>query len=553
MPPSFCLLPQYADELAARIKSGKLKIAELTAMTSAERRAAFADFMGEANAQHVNAAFESKLLLQNQQKGLETWVRQQTNLKPEIQRDLLSRIERMDRVFVPNKNEPFLADLARAKLGYDVTMEEAGRITELAKVAKTAKDALLAGGEDRLAYGRAKVEFSNYVSDLKNQTKTPLTVSKAVRNTAGFAKAFTAAFDLSALGRQGWKNLWAHPGIWAKNARQSFVDFAQQFGGKAVIDEVQADVLSRPNAINGRYQKAKLALGNIEEAFPTSLPEKIPGIGRVYKASEAAYTGFQYRLRADVFDKYMEIAERSGVDVNDRRQLEAIGKLVNSLTGRGNLGRLEGSAANVINDVFFSPRKLKSDIDFLTAHATDTDITPFVRKQAAINLVKVISGTAAILAIARAVKPKSVELDPRSSDFGKIRVGNTRFDVTGGMGSIAVLAARLVRRSTKSSTTGKVSEINSGKFGSQTGTDLVYNFFENKLSPAASVVRDWLEGQDRQGNKFSVPGIVKTIAVPLPVSNAYELWKDPKSAGVVAGTLADFFGIATTNYGPRKK
>jgi hypothetical protein len=555
MPANFCLLPQQADELARRINEGGLDVAALTRMSSADRHAAFADVVGDANAQHVNAAFESKLLLKNQQKGLETWIRQATEMKPDVKRDLLARVGRMDRVLQPE--DGFLADLAKQRLGFGVTQEEAGRIAELAKAASDAKAAMEKGG-DRMDYGRAKVEFGNYVSALKNDVKRPMTLASALNTAGGLSKSIEASFDNSALFRQGWKNLWSHPEIWAKNAKQSFVDIAKQLGGHEVLDEVNADILSRPNALNGRYRRAGLAIGNVEEAFPSSLPEKVPVLGRAYKASEAAYTAFQYRSRADVFDKYMEIAEKSGVDVNDRTQLESIGKLVNSLTGRGHLGKAEG-AADVFNSVFFSLRKVKSDLDFLTAHQLQADVTPFVRKQAAINLVKTLMGTAAVLAIAHAVSPESVEEDPRSSDAGKIKAGNTRFDMTGGMGSLATLAARLATMKSKSSTTHVVNPINSGKFGAQTGTDLVYNFFENKLSPVASVVRDLLKGEDRQGNKLHLDAAtagreVGGLFAPLPASNAIDLYKDPNSAGVLLGELADALGIATTNYGkPHKK
>lgn len=570
----FCLLPQYADKFLAKVQSGELDADALSTMTSAERHAAFADIMGDANATHVNASFESKLLLKKQQAGIARWIEKAKDVSPATKRDLLARVERMDAVLDPKAGAPFLEDLAKQRLGFGVSMEEAGKITALAQRVTEARQAMEAGG-DRMAYGRARVAFGNYISDLKNAAAPSATKSartaldgtqspsarasaaidaaeRVAKATPGFAKSFKAAFDNSALFRQGWKTLFTHPGTWAKNARQSFVHLAQQFGGKAVMDEVNAEILSRPNSVNGLYKQAKLALGVVEDAYPTTLPEKLPLIGRAYKASEAAFTAFQYQMRADVFDKYIEIAQRSGVDLRDKAQVESIGKLVNSLTSRGDLGPIE-PASNAINTVFFSARKLKSDIDFLTAHQLQSGVTPFVRKQAAINLVKVVSGTAAILATAKAVNPESVDFDPRSANFGKIKVGNTRFDVTGGMGSLLTLAARMATMSSKSSVTGKVSPINSGKFGATTGTDLVYNFFENKLSPAASIVKDLLKGKDFQGNKPTVAGEASNLLMPLPITNAQELAADPNSAGVVLGTLADMLGISANTYAAKPK
>lgn len=540
---TFCLLPKHADTFLEKIKSGELDPDALMAMTSAERHATFAEFLGETNARPVNAMFESKLLLKHQQEGIISWAQSVGGLKPEIQRDILARVNRMDRVLEPKELDAFLSDLAAQKLGFGVTMDEAGRISELAKATSEAKAALEAGG-DRMDYGRAKVAFSNYVSDLKNAVPKPRTLGGVVSETAGFSKAIKAAFDNSALFRQGWKTLFSHPEIWGKNAKQSFVDLVQQFGGKPVLDEVNAEIYSRPNAINSRYGKAKLALGNIEEAFPTTLPEKIPGVGRVYKASEAAFTAFQYRTRADVFDKYMEIAETSGVEL-DKPQLESIGRLVNSLTARGEIGKAE-----VLNPAFFSLRKLRSDFDFLTGHNFDPNVTPFVRKQAAVNLVKVATGTAAILVVANAASPGSVNFDPRSSDFGKIKVGDTRFDVTGGMGSMLTLSARIAMHSTKNAQ-GKVVPLGS-KSGERSGSDLVYNYFENKLSPAASVVKDILKGQTFEGEQPTLLNEAKNLFVPLPASTFEETFNNPNAANTLLVMLADGLGISANTYAPKK-
>ncbi len=550
MPNPFCILPQHADAFLDKVKSGELAPDKLAKMTSEERRAAFAGIMGDAAAEKVNASFESRLLLKSQQKAITEWISKAGKLAPDVKRDLLSRVGRMENVLDPKTSTGFLADLAKQRLGFGVTSEEAANIVKLAKDASDAKAAIATGG-DRMDYGRAKVAFGNYTSELRAGSKEPLTVGTALTKTAGFIKSVKIIGDLSALLKQGWKTLFSHPEIWGKNALGAFVDMAKEFGGKEMLDEVRADVASRPNALNGRYQKAHLDVGTTEEAIPSSLPEKIPFVRRFFKATEAGYTGFQYRTRADVFDKYIEIAKESGVDVDDRQQLQSIGKMVNSLTGRGDLGALEPSA-NALNVLFFSPRQLKSNIDFLTAHQFQKDVTPFVRKQAAVNTVKAIAGTAAVLGIAHTIAPGSVEWDPRSSNFGKIKIGNTRFDVSGGMSSILTLGARLATFSSKSTTTGKINKINSGKFGSQTGLDLVNNFLENKLSPAADIVKDLLTQKEFGGEPISVKGEATNLA-PFPVSNPIEMAKDPSAspAFILLGTLADALGLSQSTIVPK--
>ena len=558
----FCLSKDKSLELKRKIASGELDPEKLANMTSGERHAYFSKFLGEDNSFQVNALLESKLLLKNQKQGMVTWAKTVTGIKSTVRADLIDRINKLEKVLDPASQDAFLEDLAAKKLGVGVSKEEASKIFDMAKDVATKKDAIANGG-DRMEYGRSLVATNNYLNDLKFQAakktflqtiKDPI---KVISDASGVAKSLKASFDNSAIFRQGWKSLFTHPSEWLNNAKKTFLDAWKEVGGKSAMDELNADILSRDNALNGNYKKAGLAIGTIEEPFPSSLPEKIPVLGRFYKASESAFTGFVYRQRADIFDKYIEIAKENGIDLADKNQLKSIGRLVNSLTGRGDLGALE-PAGKVINNIFFSGRKLASDIDTLTLHIKDPKFSTFARKQAAINLVKIISGTAVILATARAIKKDSVELDPRSSDFGKIRIGDTRFDVTGGMGSLITLASRLLTMSVKSSNTGKITPINSGKFGATSGTDvervvkkfkgLVYNFLENKLSPVASVIKDFFKGKDFNGNKPTPLNELNNLLTPLPVTNFLELKDNPNSANIIVAILADIFGIGVNTY-----
>lgn len=435
-----------------------------------------------------------------------------------------------------------------------ITPEEADTITQMAQRVAEAKDAIVNGG-DRLAYGRARVAYDQFIQDLiakanKKTVKESLKPGNVVNFIAGNSKAIKASLDNSAIFRQGWKTMMTNPVLWQRNARKSFADIVKTFGGKDTLREVAADIVSRPNA--DLYRKMKLdVFGITEEAFPTALPERIPLLGRAYKASEAAYTGFVQKQRADVADKVLETAQRAGVNLDDPKQLVSIGKMVNSLTGRGHLGKLEPSA-RVVNNVFFSPRNLKANIDTLTAHQFQKGVTPFVRKQAAKNLLRVVGGTAAILATAGALKPGSVEWDPRSSNFGKVKLGNTRFDVTGGMASILTLASRLVTQSSKSSTTNEVSKLNSGKYGGRTTWDVLLDFGEGKAAPATSVVIDLLKGETFSGDKPTVANEAKNLLQPLITSTWQNLRSDPKSANDLLSIIADGLGISANNYAAQK-
>lgn len=471
-----------------------------------------------------------------------------------------------------------------------VTKEEAKEIIRRSQVVSE-KKAAVKDWNDRsvdgaaMEYGRSLFDFYDHANSLKQRARKVTmrewgkkamhgeflkTGWHGIKTASGVSKSILSSMDNSAIGRQGIKTLWNHPGAWYKNAKQSFVDLFGKHDGKTAMREVMADVLSRPNAINGTYGKMKLDVGNIEEAYPEQAPEKIPGFGKLYKRSEAAFVGFQYRTRADVADIYLKIAEGYGnmkaIDMTSKDQLESIGRLVNTLTGRGHLGKSAERASESLNNVFFAPKFLKSNWDILTAHRFTND-TPFVKKQAALNLARFAAGTAASLAIAKALGA-DVELDPRSSDFLKVRVGNTRWDITGGVSSVATFASRLLialgssayqmaggepLMATKSSVTGKLSPLTTPEGFKRNGLDLLVDFARGKLAPGASIMTQMLSGMDLNRKELNIGNLLLHALLPIGWQNAIENMsaKDKKIA--VAAFLTDFVGVGASTYGKEKK
>lgn len=564
----FCLPKHIIDDFIAAIKAGKIDPVKMMDMSSEQRRELLAQFIGEDNAQKANAAYEAKLLLKDQQRGMITWIKQTGGITPKAERDIIARVNKMEEALNPKNEDAFLEDLVAQKLGVTVTMEEAANISELARVA-TDKKEVMEGlprrinlgrpTQTELDYGRSAIAFRNYISEIKLEAgKVTLEDFKAdpigflktnALRAAGIAKSLKATLDNSALFRQGWKVMLTNPKIWAKQAKGSFVNMYNSFKGRNVMDEINAEIVSNPNYDN--MIKDRLAITVIEEEFPeTELLQKIPFFGTLQKASEDAFTGFAYKNRADLYDYYTDIAKKSGIV---KTTGIGIGKLANSLGSRGALGRLE-PIADVLNVVFFSARNLKANLDVLTGHILDKEVrqSKFARKQAAINTLRIISGTGAILAIASAMGA-DVEDDPTSADFGKIKVGNTRFDVTGGMGSIAVLAMRLIRGEVKSTTTGKVTKIRSEEFTLRTADEVIYDFFANKYSPALSVARNLLRGRTFKGEKPTIPNTIRDLAVPISIETFFELLKDPESADVVLSMVAEALGIGTQTYSGTKK
>lgn len=571
---AFCLPKFETDKFIKALKDGVIDPVKLIAMSSEERRAFFSKVLGPESAHEVNTLLESKLILKNQKQGMVNWAKKLAGISEKTKTDIISKIEKMNTILDATNEKTFLEDLVAKKLGTEVSFEEAKTIATLSNEVTVSKNKIdpqePRASANRIKYGASQVALMEYVNGLKLvnekftikgavadfKTNPFQTFKGLVEDIAGIAKGAKASFDNSAIFRQGWKTLFTNPKIWAENALKSFSDIRKQLGLKATDNAVKnanlAEIYGRQNAIDGVYRSMKIDIGNLEEAFPTGPLSYIPVLGRAFKASEVAYTNFLYRMRADLADKFYEIAKQGDVNLKDPVQMQSIGKLINSLTGRGDLGSLE-KIGKEVNMVFFSPKMLKSSIDFLTAHQFQKDVTPFVRKHAALNLLKATSGMALILGVAYALNPKSVEMDPRSADFGKIRIGDTRFDVSGGMASVVVLAMREITQASKSSLTGKVTSLNSGKFGATTGMDVFYNFMENKFSPAASIVKDLATGQTFTGTKPTVGGEAVNLFVPLPITNVVELYNNPNSANIIIAAMADALGIVTNTYSPKKK
>lgn len=559
----FCLPKNYADKFRNALVSGKIVPEKLSKLSSQERREFFEEIVGKEDAREVNAMYESKLLLKDQKRGLVTWAKQMAGLKEEVRRDIIAKIEKMDNILTPENEKAFLEDLAAKKLGTDVSFEEAEVISGLSKSLQELKKDVSKGEDERLLYGDKLVELQNYVNDLKLNAekrtvkstvedfkKAPVAaMGELLTDLAGATKSIRSSLDLSVFLRQLLPVLTRNPIIWSENLGKGISSFVKQLGKKAgdesVMNAFKADVFSRENAMNGNYKKMKLDIGSGEEAYPVASQEKIPGFGRLFAASRVGFEGPAMRVRADVADKHIEIMKRQGI--LDDKHLEDAGLFINSMTGRGNLGSFEGKPSKTLNNWVFSPKYWKSQLDTFTMPFNDK-MSVYARKQAALNTLSTASAVAAVYLIANTLNPGSVETDPTSSDFGKIRSGNTRFDIAGGKLSAVVLAMRMFLNSSKSTTSGKSRELNTGKFGASDSDDLFWNYVQNKASPAGQVIKEIANRRDFDGNPTTPGTIAKDLFVPLPVSDVYELATTEGGANTLIGALASFFGVGINTY-----
>jgi hypothetical protein len=462
-----------------------------------------------------------------------------------------------------------------------ISKEELQNIMILSQNIESAQNKLLTA-KRRTAYGRptdaemeyglALVAFENYNEALQHKAQKKAIPQRLLNwlvspvdflsDFAGTAKAIRASMDNSFIGRQGIRLFYLgitgdlqSGKIWLDTFFRSFKTIYGSLTNQPVMDLLRAEILSDPQY--DLMRRAKVATAVTEEEYPIHWPSQIPIVGRLFKASEEAFTASAYYMRYRTAKMYLHIAESTGINLNDKLELESIGKLVNSLTARGYTGR-QGGEPGIVNNVLWSPKMIKSHLDVLLIQPLSfnrTNFSAFAQKRAAINLVRIIMGQAAVLFIASRIWPESVEADPRSSDFGKIRIGNTRYDISGGSAALIVLAFRAIsfmaKKGVIKDSSGRVKTADELGFG-MTFWDLIVNFFENKMSPTASVVKDYFKGEHFGGEPVTPVSVAESLFVPLPIENLYESFEEAEMANIIVGAIAENLGVSVQTYEPKR-
>ncbi|MFP3897917.1 MAG: hypothetical protein ACLFVD_01175 [Dehalococcoidia bacterium] len=366
---------------------------------------------------------------------------------------------------------------------------------------------------------------------------------EAVLDVLNLPRAVLASWDLSAPLRQGATLFWGQP----KEALPAMVPMVKAFVSEANARAVDEVINSGPYAQLRRDAGLYIAplydvvpkLARREEAFMTSLAKYIPLVSH----SERAYVTYLNKLRADVFDSYARQWEGTGKTMADYK---ALASAINIMTGRGPLGKLSHIGA-FLNAMFFSPRyqasRIMMPVEFLRT-------TPTVRKIMARNILAFVSANLTILALAvlafkDSEEPAYVETDPRSTDFGKLKIGNTRLDFWASFQQYARAICQLITGMRIVSTTGRLTEVQRSQVLDQ--------FARSKLSPIAGLVSDLLRGETYIGDELSLePESVRQQAferlVPMWIQDMVEAIEDSGITGALLA-LPGCFGVGVQTYG----
>ncbi len=360
-------------------------------------------------------------------------------------------------------------------------------------------------------------------------------------------RALRASFDLSAPLRQG-VFLVGRPKQWIPAFRDMF---KYAFSEKA-YQGLMEDIVKHPNY--GLMRDSGLPLTNIgakltgkEEAFMSTLAERIPVVGKIVRASDRAYTGFLNKLRVDTFDDLVNSARKQGIEV-EGEVAKNIANFVGAATGRGRLPKSLENSAIALNTIFFSPRLMASRLSLMNPRFY-IKLDPFTRKEALKSLLT-FGGTAlSILSLAK-MGGGDVGTDPRNADFGKIKIGNTRYDIGGGFQQYLRLAGQLITGEHISSTTGIKTTLGEG-FKTPTRFDIALRFLESKEAPIASFVSTMAKGKSF-GEKIKISEEIINLFIPMVTQDMNDLIKERGLEGIGMGLPATF-GIGTQTYSPSAK
>jgi hypothetical protein len=394
-------------------------------------------------------------------------------------------------------------------------------------------------GEEKTA------EVAQQVTDWKRITESGV-------NLINVPRAIKSSFDLSAPFRQGLVLGASHPVVFAKN----FPVMIKAAKSEKYYDEqIEKIVLSDTFDLAQRDGLAMTDLENIatrEEAFiGANYAERIPIAGRGVRASGRAYTLFLNKFRKDVYDMLIEQAGH-----NDPVAGKAIADIINIATGRGRLGHFE-EAIKIANAAFFSPRLIASRVELLmnpTLYVGTNASKKIARREARRGMRNLLITGGALLYLADQIPGVDVGTDPRSSDFGRIRFGDTRIDIWGGLQPYVVAAYRIKNGEKVSSTSGEVSEVGGGAFNQYDNflgrfVAVTGDLLQQKAAPVPAYFNSWRKEKTFEGEPFNPAVEAGKLFVPIGFESTFDTARAHGPGPAAVGFGLNAFGIGVNTYG----
>lgn len=373
-------------------------------------------------------------------------------------------------------------------------------------------------------------------------------------------KAVLSSFDMSYPLRQGIMMAPGHPKEFAASfkpmIKAALSDNNALAIERGILEDATPVLVKMPN---GQAQQMKLGkiieqvgltrsldstMETGEEAFRGSLAQRLPfGIGKIVRGSNRAFTTFGNKFRADTFRTIVDKWTRQGVEITPER-LQDLSNMLNRFTGRGTLGdqKLGGRVTALMQATWWAPQYRVSGPQ---AFAQLVHRDGAIRAEAWRNAAAFVGTGLSLLTAAKLSGIADVNVDPRSTDFGKARFGDTRLNVWGTNQLLARTIAQIV--------TGERIDPNLGAVpGDRLGAGVRY--FRSGLAPEWGLLWDMATGEDFLGNPLRFDAetagrLAKEQLLPLVVQDAIEAFQAEGLVGL-ATVPGVFFGAHVSTYEP---
>lgn len=396
--------------------------------------------------------------------------------------------------------------------------------------------------KDKLIKLKTEREIRLLKEQYANRSKTQK-VKDFLTNILNTPRTIMASVDYSAPLRQGIIASVSHPII----ASKAFIEMFKQSVSQKRFDRWHYDLEQTPEYDIMKRSDLYIAdphnpvLTAKEEQFMNNLAEKIPVIGKLIKGSERAYTAYLNKLRVDIFKNGIDAFQAEGKTLENSQDLyKAFAGFVNNATGRGNLGKLEGSAQS-LNVLFFSPRLIAARLNMLNP-VYYAKLPKEIRIKALLSMAKFVGLGLSVIGLMQLNKDVEVEKDPRSTDFGKIKLGETRWDIWGGFQQYIRFFGQMFSGQKKSTITGEINDMGK-KYGSATRFDNLIAFARGKLSPVPAEAASILSGKSTIGQPLTIKGEALNLLQPLLFQDIEDAYKTQGAKSIATIGLPSIFGV----------
>ncbi len=389
--------------------------------------------------------------------------------------------------------------------------------------------------QKQIALKRARRQIRVAIDEM-----APWTGRKVTAEVINTLRTLKATADMSATLRQGLVLSVRRPIMATKAFGKSFKAFFRENAAERVDNAIRSAPHHYLREKSGlQLTEVDAMLTGREEMFGARLIERVPVIGEVVKASNRHMVTHLNLLRTSVFDEFLAKYPNA-----THAELTAWADWINVASGRGDIGRL-AVVANEMSWVVFAPRFAWSRVQ-----------TPFrvfkhwkqprVRAEIAKDMVALTSmGTMAL--VLADLAGAEVGLDPHNPDFGKIRIGDTRIDIWGGLQQPIRLIARAGLAVTdRVGITGD--ELAKAYRADVDPLELAWQFSRYKASPAVTITRELITRKTMVGEPVTPTLTALRTITPMWWEDVLDAWRleNPGMAIFVGGLTV--IGVGATTY-----